>query len=136
MAGITKGEIMRGKKNDLPVTQEANGVISRETRWGDMASSFDTMPKGLDMASMLKGLPDDACQCPHWGYLTKGRMRVRYTDGTEETVNEGDAFYMRPGHVPYIEEAVEWVMFSPPDKIKETRDAIARNAESRKERAA
>src|SRR5207245_7421707 len=30
-----------------------------------------------DLAPLLKGLPDDRCQCPHWGFLFKGRIVVR-----------------------------------------------------------
>ena len=127
---------MHGKKSDIPVTQEIAGVVTRETKWGDMASSIDTFASDFDFAAGLKGLPDDACQCPHWGYLTKGRMLVRYTDGSEETINQGDAFYMRPGHVPYIEEECEWLLFSPADKMRQTREHIARNAQKQQRRAA
>ncbi len=30
-------------------------------------SSVRLLPKGADLSPMLKGLPDDLCQCPHWG---------------------------------------------------------------------
>lgn len=127
---------MRGTKNDIPLTQQNFGVQTREIQWGEMSSSIDTFPRGFDFSTALKGLPDDACQCPHWGHLIKGNMRVRYTDGTEEEIHQGDAFYMKPGHVPYIQEECEWILFSPADKMRQTREQIARNAENQKRRAA
>src|ERR1022692_1393692 len=42
-----------------------------EDRHEDLAgytTSFTTIRQGADLAPMLKGLPDDRCQCPHWGY--------------------------------------------------------------------
>ena len=39
---------------------------------------------------LLEGLEGDLCQCPHWGYLIEGRIRVSYQDGTQETVSAGD----------------------------------------------
>jgi len=51
---------------------------------------------------MLKSLPGGNCSCPHWGYVFKGRMIVRYGDH-EEVFEAGDAFYMPPGHAPEAE---------------------------------
>lgn len=31
--------------------------------------SFATFKEDIDATPMLKGLPDDSCQCPHWGYV-------------------------------------------------------------------
>jgi hypothetical protein len=44
-----------------------------------------------DLAPMLKGLPDDRCQCPHWGYVFKGEMTVSYADH-EEVIAPEEAF--------------------------------------------
>jgi ethanolamine utilization protein EutQ (cupin superfamily) len=46
----------------------------------------------------MKGLPDDRCQCPHWGYVVNGRLTFRYAD-REEISEAGDVFYTPPGHV-------------------------------------
>ena len=53
----------------------------------------------IDATPLLKGLPDDRCQCPHWGYVIKGRLTFRFADH-EEVFEAGDAFYLPPGHVP------------------------------------
>ena len=88
---------------------------------------FLTIKQPVDMSRMLRGLPGDACQCPHWGVINAGRMIVRYTDGREDTVEVGEAFYMPPGHVPTYEVGTQLTQFSPTDELKATDEAIMRN---------
>ena len=38
-----------------------------------MTLAFEKAHAGQDASSMVKGLPDDRCQAPHWGYLFWGR---------------------------------------------------------------
>jgi len=33
----------------------------------DYSVDFLTFREDLDATPLLKGLPDDQCQCPHWG---------------------------------------------------------------------
>jgi len=117
---------MRGSKHDLPVAFEDAGVISRQAEWGDMNIAIETFPAGLDTAPLFTGLPDDRCQCPHWGYALSGRFRVRYKDH-EETVSAGDVYYMAPGHTTVFEEDTEVVEFSPKGEYQETMEVAARN---------
>jgi hypothetical protein len=65
-----------------------------------------------DLTELLKGLPQDQCPCPHWGYVTHGSMWFRYDD-REETINAGDSFYAPPGHTSGAAEGAEFVIFSP-----------------------
>lgn len=58
------------------------------------------------------GLPDDACQSPHWGYVLRGRARVITRDG-EFTISAGRAYHLAPGCNVVIEEDAEFVEFSP-----------------------
>ena len=76
-----------------------------------------------DMAPMFTGLPDGMCQCPHWGYVLKGRQVWRFADH-EEVFEAGDAFYVGPGHVPVFEAGTEMVQFSPTEEMKATDEAI------------
>ena len=39
--------------------------------------NFTTIRQDSDLAPLLKGLPGDSCQCPHWGYMIAGRLTVR-----------------------------------------------------------
>jgi hypothetical protein len=96
--------------------------------WGDMRLDFAKFPPH-NLAPLLKGLPDDRCQCPHWGYLFKGSIIVRYADH-EETISAGQAFYMPPGHAPEALEECELIQFSPSEQLREVIEVITRNAQS------
>ena len=88
--------------------------------------SFVTLRSDVDLAPLLKGLPNDECQCPHWGYLFKGRLTSRFGD-REEVVEAGEAFYMPPGHTQAAEAGSEFVLFSPTAELRVTEEAIQRN---------
>jgi hypothetical protein len=55
--------------------------------------------EGGDFAPLFRGLPDDGCQCSHWGIVMKGRLTITYADG-QDVVEEGEAYYLSPGHTP------------------------------------
>jgi hypothetical protein len=117
---------MRGSKQDIPVTVEAGEVLIREVEWGDMNVAVESFPPGVDTAPLFKGLPDDRCQCPHWGYIIKGRMRIRYKDH-DEVLTSGDVYYLAPGHTTVVEEPTELVEFSPKGEYHKTLEVVARN---------
>ena len=123
---------MRGSKEDVPVTAEIEGFVSQQTEWGEMNVEIAAAPAGLDSAPLFKGLPNDSCQCPHWGYMVKGRMRIRYAD-REEILKAGDAFYMEPGHTTIVEEDMELVEFSPKGEYQKTMEVAERNMASMQE---
>jgi hypothetical protein len=127
----TKGghKQMRGSKQDIPVAMEAMGVTIRNLEWGDMNVAIETFPAGMDPAPFFKGLVDDRCQCPHWGYVLKGRMRIRYKDH-DEVIQAGDVYYMAPGHLPLMEEDTEVVEFSPLAEHLKTMEVAGRNLEA------
>jgi hypothetical protein len=123
---------MRASKRELPVAFEGDGVVSRLAEWGEMNVALETLPGGTDTAPIFKGLPDDRCQCPHWGYVLKGRMRIRYPD-REEVIEAGDAYYMEPGHLPLFEEDTEVLEFSPKGEYQKTMEVAERNMASMQE---
>jgi hypothetical protein len=86
---------------------------------------------GIDMdgTPLLKGLQDDHCQCPHWGYVLKGRMTYRFAD-RDEIHEAGDAFYAPPGHVPLADAGTEIVQFSPAEQLRPVSDTIMRNMQA------
>jgi len=43
------------------------------------------------------GLPDDRCQCAHWGYIVSGTIRVHSADGARD-YESGEMYYWEPGH--------------------------------------
>jgi hypothetical protein len=117
---------MRGSREDVPATIDSDEVVIQEAEWGDIHVGFETYDEEFDIAPLLRGLPDDRCQCPHYGYVLKRRMKVRYAD-REEVVNAGDAYYMAPGHSPVMEAGTELVEFSPKDEYRKTMEVAERN---------
>jgi hypothetical protein len=85
--------------------------------------NFVTIRQSHDLAPMLASLPGGKCSCPHWGYVLKGRLTIRYADH-EEIVESGEAFYMSPGHAPAAEAGTELVQFSPAEQLATTTEAI------------
>lgn len=121
---------MHAAKQAIPAADEGGGYEGRFAHWDGYAVSFETIPAESDFAPFLKGLPEDACPCPHWGYCFRGSFVVRYTDGEEETVRAGEAYYMRPGHRPLYVEDSETLEFSPRAELQEVMDVVARNMQA------
>ena len=95
---------------------------------GGIRIAFESMPAQFPPdESPFKGLPDDRCQCDHWGYLFKGSFRVSYKDAPDEVVNAGEAYHLRPGHFVQTIEPVELIELSPVDEHDRTMATIARN---------
>ncbi|MBL9018775.1 MAG: hypothetical protein JNL83_31605 [Myxococcales bacterium] len=102
-------------------------VLDRCAELDGYTVSFVEFRADIDATPLLKGAPDDRCQCPHWGYVLKGRMTYRYAD-RDETYEAGDAFYHPPGHVPVKHEpGTEILQFSPSGKLKETEAVMMKN---------
>jgi hypothetical protein len=102
-------------------------VSDRNAEFGGYTVNFVTFHEDIDATPLLKGLPGDQCQCPHWGYVVSGRLHFRVADGGEETFEAGDAFYLPPGHSPAHDADSELVLFSPAAELRETEEAMQRN---------
>jgi hypothetical protein len=98
---------------DAPVAIEGKGVELRMREvGGDMTAAFVHLPKGADLRPALVGMPNDLCQCPHWGYLLAGRVKM-HTTSAPEIYEAGQVFYWGPGHAPEALEDSDYVDFSP-----------------------
>jgi hypothetical protein len=97
---------------------------------GGYTVGYETYRADSDPYALFKGLPDDHCQCAHWGVVLKGKLTYRYSDGTEETIGEGEAYYARPGHLPFLHAGTEVVEFSPTNDLQQTMEVINMNMES------
>jgi hypothetical protein len=118
---------MKMKKEDIPVTMQAPGTTMRGLPgYGGMTVAFNEIPAGTDFSPLLQGLQNDSCHCPHWGYVVEGEMRVKYDDGTAETLSAGDVFYLPPGHTARVEKDLKFLDFSPEKELKEVMDHIAK----------
>lgn len=117
-----------------PEVQDHGVVEVREDEMEGYTVNFVTFREDIDHAPLLKGLPDDQCQCPHWGYVLEGRMTFRFGD-REETYDAGDAFYAPPGHVPVQNEpGTEYLQFSPSEELQKTSAVIMENMQAMQNR--
>ena len=87
---------------------------------------FERYTADADLSPMFKGLPDDRCQCPHWGYVIAGKLTYHTADGAE-TYTVGDAYYIPPGHTPELFAGTEVVEFHPTEELAKTMEVVEKN---------
>jgi hypothetical protein len=114
-------------QEQVPIEFEADVAQTRTVEHGGMTIAFERMSAGVETAPLFRGLPDDACQSPHWGYLIEGRVRVIHTDGREEAIVAGQAYYLPAGHNVVIDEDALVVEFSPSEDRARTMAQAAQN---------
>ena len=107
-------------KDQIPARIDVPGAIARQlpdfgstTADERLGAEYFSLAAGTDIAPLLVGLEEDACQSPHWGYLISGEVVVSYTDGSREQVSGGDVFFWPSGHSVAVERDAEIVLFSP-----------------------
>src|SRR6266699_857830 len=77
---------------------EDMGVMEgRYEELGGHTVGFESFREDADATPLFKGLPDDRCQSPHWGYVLRGRVTFRFAD-RDEVYETGDAYYAPPWH--------------------------------------
>lgn len=113
----------------------AADVIKTEGFKGDFLErdgytvGFEIHTEDFDAPQLFKGLPDDRCQCPHWGVVLKGKLIWKYADG-EDVITAGEAYYAKPGHIPVITAGTELVQFSPTAEVKKTSEVVTKNMQA------
>ena len=111
---------MRIPKEQIPAKINVPGAVARQAlNFGDVTGSgkisgeYFSLGSGTDIAPLLKGLKDDACDSPHWGYMISGELIVSYTNGETDTCRGNDIFYWPPGHTVRVLKDSEVILFSP-----------------------
>jgi hypothetical protein len=112
-------------QEQVPIEFEADVAQTRTVEGGEMTIAFERLGAGVETAPLFKGLPDDACQSPHWGYVISGRLRIVSADGSEETLDAGQAYYLPAGHNVIVEEDALVVEFSPTHERARTMEHAA-----------
>jgi hypothetical protein len=112
-------------RDQVPVEFEADVAQTRTVDQGGMTIAFERLSAGVETAPLFRGLPDDACQSPHWGYLIEGRLHVLSTDGTEESIVAGQAYYLPAGHNVVVEQDALVLEFSPTEDRARTMEHAA-----------
>jgi hypothetical protein len=103
--------------------------VRKQDLEGGYTVCFESHTADADLAGLFRGLPDDRCQVPRWGYVLSGMITFRFADG-EETYVVGDAYYVPPGHTPVHYAGAEIVEFSPTDGLRETIGVVMANVEA------
>jgi hypothetical protein len=104
-------------RKDFELRIGGDGLEFRTKDLGGQTMAWVVLPKGTDLSPALKGLEGDLCQCPHWGYMVKGRLRMRTANG-DRTYEAGEAFYWGPGHAPEALEDTEYIDVSPSHELE------------------
>ncbi|HKZ13546.1 MAG TPA: hypothetical protein VJL81_06855 [Solirubrobacterales bacterium] len=116
----------KASKQTASKIDDAGVLESRSQELGGYTVEFTTFREDADATPFFRGLPEDRCQSPHWGYVLAGKLTFRYAD-REETYAAGDAYYGPPGHVPVVTAGTEIVEFSPTDEYARTLAVVAEN---------
>ena len=116
-------------KETAPNVGEFGPVTDRHDEIDGYTISIVSFAAEIDGAPLLRGLKDDLCQCPHWGYVVKGTATFTFADHVE-VFEAGDAFYLPPGHSPAHSADSELVMLSHRYELRETKDAMQRNMQA------
>jgi hypothetical protein len=114
-------------RETMRVAIEGGGVEVRTEEAGDMTVSLFRLPSGTDLRPLLHGLEGDLCQCPHWGYMLKGTVRMHTPSGPKD-YEAGQAFYWAPGHGPEALDDVEYVDFSPTQEMNAVLEHVKQQA--------
>jgi mannose-6-phosphate isomerase-like protein (cupin superfamily) len=120
----------KASKDTASETVEVEGYEGHVEHFaGGYTVAFETYTEDADLTPFFKGLPEDRCQCEHWGYVIKGKVTFKSGDA-EETFAAGDAYYVPPGHTPVLYAGTEVVEFSPTEALQHTLDVVTRNMEA------
>lgn len=116
----------KASKTSAPETVELEGYEGHLAELDGYTVAFEAYSADADMSPLFVGLPDDRCQCSHWGYVIKGKLTYK-TDAGVETFEAGDAYYVGPGHIPVLSAGTEVVEFSPTEALNETMAVVEKN---------
>lgn len=106
--------------------EDMGAMEGRYSELGGYTVGFETFRQDADAAPVFRGLPEDRCQCPHWGYVIAGRLTLRYADH-DEVYEAGDAYVAPPGHLPLVAAGTKVVEFSPTEELAATMEVVTRN---------
>jgi hypothetical protein len=103
-------------KAEAPILISDEHLDGRYAELGPFTVAFERFHIDADPAPLFRGLPEDRCQCEHWGMVRSGKVVFRLADHDEE-FSAGDFYYAPPGHLPLGSEVAE---FSPTAALAKT----------------
>src|SRR5436305_4942435 len=73
-------EMAKVSKASAPVVEDMGVMEGRYGQLDGYTVGFESFKQDVDATPLFRGLPDDRCQSPHWGYVQRGRVTFRYAD--------------------------------------------------------
>jgi hypothetical protein len=122
--------VPKTSKQEASDTFDSEGFEGRYQEFEGYTIGFETYTTEADHADLLKGLPDDACQCTHMGMVLSGKIVFTYTDGTRDVITAGEAYVARSGHTPTIDAGTELIEFTKTDEFNQTMEVVSKNMEA------
>jgi len=123
-----RGDMPKVSRETASETVAMEGLEVRlEHLEGGYSVCFESHTADADLVDLFRGLPEDRCQLPRWGYVLNGNVTFRFPD-REETYEAGDAYFVPPGHTPVHHAGAEIVEFSPTDVLGDTIGVVMQNA--------
>lgn len=114
-------------RETAPETVATHGLDVRVAHLaGGYSVCFESHTADADLGDLFRGLPDDRCQLPRWGYVLRGQVTFRFAEH-EESFEAGEAYYVPPGHTPVHHAGAELVEFSPTDVLRQTMPVVMDN---------
>src|SRR3954462_12147700 len=84
---IKEADMPKVSKDSASNVEQIPGFVDdRSEELDGYVVGFTTFSSDMDGAPLLRGLPNDECQCPHWGYVITGR--IGFTSGGRQEVFE------------------------------------------------
>src|SRR5436190_3131392 len=116
----------KASKDTASKVEDMGVMVGRYEELGGYTVGFETFRDDADDAPLMKGLPDDRCQSPHWGYVVAGKVTFTFSDRVEE-YEAGDAYYAEAGHTPAVEAGTEVIEFRPTEEYGKTLEVLEKN---------
>ena len=116
----------KASKESASRVEDVGVMEGRYEELGGYTVGFETFREDADGTPLFRGLPDDRCQSPHWGYIVSGKVTFKYADH-DEVYESGDAYYAPPGHIPVVTAGTQVIEFSSTEEYGRTMQVIAGN---------
>jgi hypothetical protein len=114
------------KPADIPlIGKDSNGGhVMRSIKAGDMEIGASWIECPMDPTDLYEGFPGNGCPVEHYGYVFSGSIRVKYNDGTEELINEGEVYYIPGGHMLSYDGPTYHLEINPHKQLRQVMDHL------------
>jgi hypothetical protein len=86
----------KASKSSASEHMELEGYEGHFEDFGPYTVGFETYTADAELAPLFVGLPDDHCQCPHFGYVMKGRLKSRLRTAPKNSTKAATPTTRRP----------------------------------------